>query len=654
MPRPPAAVPACRAWLCALLHRGCRYSQLRGGTVVQGLKLLTGGRVPSPPRLNTPEGRALIPPSPTPFALWHLIMDKVATNHVVGAAHAAKEHSPSAPLAPDAAAAIEEAERMGLVARRAYAVIACGEAMGHKLLKLRLPLAPEPEAAARAAAGRPTEWIGRFSDESDDWRPQLRQMLSYSRDASDSTFWILYEDFCTHFNKVYFCRMADDIWTKLVVQSRWLAGESAGGPPDTLAFRHNYQWLVKVESRPVRLVVTLSQTDARRTGGNGRGYASAIGLVVALGNGGDDRQRRRLVVPPGETVAAFPAKFAQQVTLEVTLPPDPARPYVLVPFLHAPGLEGAFKLTVRADDADDDGVADFTMAAVAEPDDWQCSVLQGAWVEGTSAAGGPHGAAAWLANPQYGLRLAGGGRARVYAFVELMSEEGAGAGGAGDDGAASGGAHGAGRARAEPVALGLVAAAGTADGALLDGPPQVLREVLPRRADAVYVEFEISSSEGNGSANGGYGHGGGGDEEGSAPVVLVPYLETAGVGGRFQISVYTSGPHTFELLEPGRSGAGAADAQACEFCHAPALIYEVLNKVAAIEAKTERLRLLEAQFVARGIVRRAASAPRPLRRCAPAQRRRRRGAPRSGEGHPPSALPWPSACAACSARAAGP
>ena len=135
-------------------------------------------------------------------------MDKTATNHVVGAAHAAKDDAGA--LARDAAAAVEAAEKMGLVARRAYAVVACGEAMGFKLLKLRLPLAPAAEERARAAAGKPPEWIGRFSDESDDWRPQLRQMLSYSRNSADNTFWILYEDFCTHFNKARRARAACD------------------------------------------------------------------------------------------------------------------------------------------------------------------------------------------------------------------------------------------------------------------------------------------------------------------------------------------------------------------------------------------------------------------------------------------------------------
>mmetsp|Transcript_24167 Transcript_24167/g.75330 ORF Transcript_24167/g.75330 Transcript_24167/m.75330 type:complete len:1388 (+) Transcript_24167:48-4211(+) len=542
------------------------YAQLRGGTVKQGLKLLTGGRTPPPPRLDSEEGKKLIPPSSTPFALWNDIMEKSYTNHVIGASHAVKGED-SGRVDAGKTAAAEDAEKMGLVTRRAYAIVTCGETMGFKLLKLRLPLMPEQDEEAARRMGRPAEWTGRFSDDSDDWRPQLRQMLSYSRDSKDNTFWMMYEDFCKYFNKVYFCRMADDVWTKFVVQSRWM-DESAGGPPAYLSWRSNFQWLLTVTNRPINVTITLTQPDARKASGNGRGYANAIGIYVLRGNGGSDARRRKLLLDgPGDIVHEVRPKFGQEVMLQVNFDPSP-RPYVILPVAHAPGIESLFKLTVQADDANDDGVPDFGFDCVHEVEDWVTSATHGAWVEGKTAAGGPPTSPEWPKNPQYQLRVEG--KARVFVFLELVDVD----------------RDGRNEAGLQDVPnypeMGLVCAAGAGDHVKLDGPPQVLREAKPKKAEGVYVEFEVP----------------GPTDEDNPPVVVVPYASVAGAAHKFVITVYSDVAHTLELIEP--RGAGGDEA-ACEYCHAPAVIYKVLHKIEELEAKSERLRLLEQRFVEKGL-----------------------------------------------------
>ena len=58
------------------------------------------------------------------------------------------------------------------------------------------------------------EWNGKWSDKSSAWNSRLRQMLAFSGASDDGTFWIEYADFVKHYNKVYMCRMLDDLWTR--------------------------------------------------------------------------------------------------------------------------------------------------------------------------------------------------------------------------------------------------------------------------------------------------------------------------------------------------------------------------------------------------------------------------------------------------------
>ena len=46
-----------------------------------------------------------------------------------------------------------------------------------------------------------------------------------------------------HFNKVYMCRMLDDLWTRYTVKSRWM-DETAGGCTNFISWRNNNQWLL--------------------------------------------------------------------------------------------------------------------------------------------------------------------------------------------------------------------------------------------------------------------------------------------------------------------------------------------------------------------------------------------------------------------------
>jgi len=65
-----------------------------------------------------------------------------------------------------------------------------------KLLKMRNPW-------------KEGEWNGRFSDQSDEWTPELLAELEHT-DANDGIFWMTYEDMKAEFEQVDICKIDDN------------------------------------------------------------------------------------------------------------------------------------------------------------------------------------------------------------------------------------------------------------------------------------------------------------------------------------------------------------------------------------------------------------------------------------------------------------
>ena len=144
--------------------------------------------------------------------------------------------------------------------------------------------------------------------------------------ADDGTFWMAYADFCRHFNKVYMCRMLDDLWTRITVKSRWM-DETAGGCTNFISWRNNNQWLLTITRPKTKLIIKLTQPDARKSAGNGRHYSNAIGFYILKGNApnaSNDHLRRKLIVDKrdeedgGDFVFTKEPRFTRQVTAEYT------------------------------------------------------------------------------------------------------------------------------------------------------------------------------------------------------------------------------------------------------------------------------------------------------------------------------------------------
>ncbi|KAL1518789.1 hypothetical protein AB1Y20_003072 [Prymnesium parvum] len=529
------------------------YEAMRGGTVTQGLEDLTGG-VGYKFDLVKREKEWIPPKGETPDRLWDEMMEKMRTEHVVGCANNTKGQPRP------------QTTKKGIELNRAYAVVTGGQFEDYRLMRLRVPL---------NEFGVALEWNGKWADGSSAWNSRLRQMLHYSRDAEDGTFWMEYNDFCRHFNKVYMCRMLDDLWTRFTVKSRWM-DETAGGCTNFISWRNNNQWLLNIHRPQTKLIIKLTQPDARKTAGNGRHYSNAIGFYILKGNEPNeagDHKRRKLVLQDGDYedggdfVFVKEPRFTRQVITEYTFEEASDVPYILLPFMFEPGREALFKLTILSDDRDDDGIPDFGFQDVKPEDDWRRTTLNDSWSMGGSgnplgtdkSAGGPvvaasplldNGEPEWCRNWQFQITLEQ--RSRCFVFLELLevvtdmrTREGL---------------------QTEPdyKTVGFIVCKGRGNHIPLQGPTENL-EVLAtaelKKGDGVYLELGYLEP----------------DED---RYVVIPYTDQPGVEHKYAITLYSDYDHVFEKINPRLN---------CEVCTNPNGIGRVQDQLETLSRLLKRI-----------------------------------------------------------------
>ena len=546
------------------------YEAMQGGTVVQGLEDLTGGVGYKFDWEKGEKGeREWIPPKgETPEKLWDEIMEKMKTEHVVGCANNTKGQPKP------------KTEKKGVLLNRAYAVVTGGEFEQNKLLKLRVPLDEH---------GRAQEWNGAWSDGSSKWNSRMKQMLSYGGKEDDGSFWIEYSDFCKHYNKLYMARMLDDLWTRFTVKSRWM-DESAGGCTNFISWRHNNQWLLHIKRPATKLIIKLTQPDARKKAGNGRHYSNALGFYIFKGNEGADQYRRKLVLKEGDEedggdfVFTCEPRFTRQQTVEYTFEQPSDVPYVLVPFLFEPGREEIFRFTILCDDKEDDGIPDFGFQEVKPEQDWFRTTLHDSWSCGGGgnqlgpepSAGGPPSAAAaasatasdapaWSSNWQFQITITQ--RTRCFVFLEprgiqadMRETEGL---------------------QTEPAypTVGLWLCASEGDHVKLEGaqPLRKLAEAPLKRGDGVHLEFVLDLPAGE-------------------KYVVLPFMEAAGTEHKYVLTCYTDVAAVFEKIVPKHL------AMDCVECGNPTALCRVLDKLELLERKYQEMLKKERTLIERGVI----------------------------------------------------
>ena len=233
------------------------------------------------------------------------------------------------------------------------------------------------------------------------------------------------DDFVTWFNVLFIAE-----WPTTVGRhsrsSRWEDGTAGGAPP-------NFDVAVQPDvaaphdERAARDGHPLDPAAAAAGGANVPFFAleSAISLSVIT-------QRRRHAPaeaadrrPGGAVARAEPRRCGGSCGTRLS-----EAPYLLVPHTYMPGVESPFTMTVRADDVDDDGNADFTLEPIRPETDWHTASKKFSWAEdvavrdydgggddddddddGTGAgAGGAPGSSGFKHNPQISLHVEKSGR----------------------------------------------------------------------------------------------------------------------------------------------------------------------------------------------------------------------------------------------------
>ena len=76
------------------------------------------------------------------------------------------------------------------------------------------------------------EWTGKFADEDEAWDDHkgLKEKLEYSF-KNDGNWWMRYDDFCAHFNKLYLCKIFPATYSQYSVHGEWVGNFSGGAYP---------------------------------------------------------------------------------------------------------------------------------------------------------------------------------------------------------------------------------------------------------------------------------------------------------------------------------------------------------------------------------------------------------------------------------------
>lgn len=80
------------------------------------------------------------------------------------------------------------------------------------------------------------KWTGSYSVEDETWEANkaLAERLNYQVSQSDGTFWMSFDDWISHFNRVYYCRIFPESWSQFCIEGKWTSVSSGGAPPKSL------------------------------------------------------------------------------------------------------------------------------------------------------------------------------------------------------------------------------------------------------------------------------------------------------------------------------------------------------------------------------------------------------------------------------------
>tara|TARA_B110000305_G_C19439053_1_gene640737 strand:+ start:193 stop:1578 length:1386 start_codon:yes stop_codon:yes gene_type:complete len=179
------------------------YEMLNGGAMNEALVDLTGG-VAEKFHLRAPETAELIDGG----QFWKDLKKWHQQGFLLGAANTVKDEQGHQE---------EGMGNSGILFNHAYGIQQIKEVDNLQLIRIRNPWGQG-------------EWTGKFADEDEAWDDHkgLKEKLNYVF-KNDGNWWMRYDDFCAHFNKLYLCKIFPSTWAQYAISQQW-NGNTAGGP----------------------------------------------------------------------------------------------------------------------------------------------------------------------------------------------------------------------------------------------------------------------------------------------------------------------------------------------------------------------------------------------------------------------------------------
>jgi len=286
--------------------------------------------------------------------------------------------------------------------------------------------------------------VRRLARVGDGHGPQGEGQAQRPFDGADGTFWMAWQDFQQHFNKIYVCRIFETVnpltlrrgempplgaWCRYEIEGAW-DDSNSGGCFNFPEWRKNPQFEIRT-GEMTDAVFLLMQKDPRtevhappppaaigadgaatKLGGDDGGpqYDKKIGMYVMRGH---ETYRRKVLfdsdeMEGDEVIDSTPYMAYREVTCntmdeEDDTPLAPYERFVLIPSTFEPGRVGQFRIIV------------FTAKPLEHPPELIPRLrefhLAGAWTE--TNAGGCRNFYTWRRNEQYSLVLSQAARVSV-------------------------------------------------------------------------------------------------------------------------------------------------------------------------------------------------------------------------------------------------
>ncbi|KAM6462314.1 calpain-9 [Liasis olivaceus] len=227
------------------------------------------------------------------------------------------------------------------------------------------------------------EWNGAWSDNSSEWRsvsPSEKQQLHHTA-LDDGEFWMDFEDFLSHFDKVEVCNLTPDAlednavhkWEVSVHQGSWVRGATAGGCRNFIeTFWTNPQFKLQLTEKDegqegCTFIAALMQNDRRKLKKLGAEMLT-IGYAIYESPNKDEHLTKEFFRYHASKARSKTYINLREVSDRFALPPGD---YIIVPTTYEPNQEANFCLRVfsekKAVTKEMDGNVNIDLPEIPEP-----------------------------------------------------------------------------------------------------------------------------------------------------------------------------------------------------------------------------------------------------------------------------------------------